>query len=298
MPCSIVIPTHNRPSLLREAVASALAACPDGGEVLVVDDRSSTPAEVALDAISDARLKIIPSSGSPGICGTRNTGVLAARHPIVTFLDDDDLMLEQHVRRILAITDTQPDAHWGFSNAKWHDVSRDAQTTEDLPLGDGPISADSPPKHSLGSAPRGFWIRRDTFMNVGLFDTGWTVDEDTDVSLRLIEKGYAPWFSAEPGILMRVNRPASGDLGQFTHINSDKAVRAYRQTYERHRSAHAPFSRWRYFLATRYLRHAAKGGSAGAAAGYVLRNEPMAPLLLGYLALKTFRYRAASTLAK
>lgn len=48
--CSIIIPTHNRLDLVHEAVVSALLALPEGGEVLVIDDGSTSP---VADALAD-----------------------------------------------------------------------------------------------------------------------------------------------------------------------------------------------------------------------------------------------------
>ena len=45
---SVVIPTHNRPELLRRAVASVLVALPEGAEILVVDDASDLRADQVL----------------------------------------------------------------------------------------------------------------------------------------------------------------------------------------------------------------------------------------------------------
>lgn len=46
---SFIIPTKNRPEGIRRAVASVLAAMPEDGEVIVVDDASDPPAMLALN---------------------------------------------------------------------------------------------------------------------------------------------------------------------------------------------------------------------------------------------------------
>ncbi|MET0830905.1 MAG: glycosyltransferase, partial [Acidimicrobiia bacterium] len=53
---SVVIPTHNRPGLLCDAVASVLAQDVPV-EVIVVDD-ASTPAVAGLPALDDPRVKV------------------------------------------------------------------------------------------------------------------------------------------------------------------------------------------------------------------------------------------------
>lgn len=45
---SIVIPTPNRPDLLRRAVASVFAALPSDAQVVVADDASTSPTKQVL----------------------------------------------------------------------------------------------------------------------------------------------------------------------------------------------------------------------------------------------------------
>ena len=54
---SIVIPSHNRPALILNAVQSALKNCTAHSEVIVVDDRSTIPVADILHSITDSRLK-------------------------------------------------------------------------------------------------------------------------------------------------------------------------------------------------------------------------------------------------
>jgi glycosyltransferase involved in cell wall biosynthesis len=82
---SVVIPTHARPELLAEAVASVIAQTREDWECLVVDDGSGT--DFAPD---DPRVRVIRRERSGGPAAARNTGIEAARGEVVAFLDDDD----------------------------------------------------------------------------------------------------------------------------------------------------------------------------------------------------------------
>jgi glycosyltransferase involved in cell wall biosynthesis len=85
---SIVIPTHGRPDLLREAVASVLNQTLTDLECIVVDD-VGTPAAPAFD---NPRVVSIRHDVNRGLSGARNTGIRAATGRYVTFLDDDDIL--------------------------------------------------------------------------------------------------------------------------------------------------------------------------------------------------------------
>lgn len=83
---SVIIPTHNRPGLLAEAVSSVLDQSVTGVEVLVSDD-GSVP---AVSAFGDPRVQVLRRPTAAGPAGARNRALTAARGRFVAFLDDDD----------------------------------------------------------------------------------------------------------------------------------------------------------------------------------------------------------------
>lgn len=91
---SIVIPTRGRPGPLATALASALAqtGVSGGFEVVVVDnDRepSARAGVMALTASAGAPLVYVHEP-RPGVAHARNSGIAAARAPLIAFLDDDE----------------------------------------------------------------------------------------------------------------------------------------------------------------------------------------------------------------
>ncbi|MFN3662769.1 glycosyltransferase family 2 protein [Yoonia sp.] len=114
MMVSIIIPTYNRPALLQRAVASALAACPGDGEVIVVDDRSDTAVKALCKVDDHPRLRILTNTGDKGAAGARNHGVAQALGEIVMFLDDDDTLVAGYPRRVSRAA--HQGADWGFSS--------------------------------------------------------------------------------------------------------------------------------------------------------------------------------------
>ena len=87
---TVVVPTHERPALLRRAVASVLQQDYAGEiEVIVVFD-ACDPDLPDLDPPPSRTLRGISNSRTRGLAGARNSGILAAVHELVAFLDDDD----------------------------------------------------------------------------------------------------------------------------------------------------------------------------------------------------------------
>ncbi|MEH1030290.1 glycosyltransferase family 2 protein [Micromonospora profundi] len=91
---SVVVPTRDRPELLRAALAAILAQEYAGGiEAVVVFDQS-TPDESLTDLAGltgpDRTVRVIRNQRTPGLAGARNSGTLAAEGELVAFCDDDD----------------------------------------------------------------------------------------------------------------------------------------------------------------------------------------------------------------
>lgn len=86
-PFTVIVPTRDRPELLRRAIASVGGAC----EVIVVDDHSLKLSEVREVCEEFPNVRLHGSAGR-GPSAARNTGVLLASSPWVKFLDDDDML--------------------------------------------------------------------------------------------------------------------------------------------------------------------------------------------------------------
>ena len=91
---STIIPVHNRPLLLREAVASVLAQTYRPVEIIIVDDGSTDATGREAEALAEAHSEVHTihrKNGGPG--AARETGRLAARGEFIQYLDSDDLLL-------------------------------------------------------------------------------------------------------------------------------------------------------------------------------------------------------------
>ena len=104
---SVVIPTYDRPEMLRWAVESVVQQTYDSVELLVVDDHSPTPASETLERIETDTLRsveCIRHDENRGGSAARTTGIEGASGAWVAFLDDDDewkpTKLEKQVERI------------------------------------------------------------------------------------------------------------------------------------------------------------------------------------------------------
>src|SRR6266540_1479939 len=87
---SVVIPTYNRASLLREAIDSVLNQTFNDLELIIVDDGSTDNTEEVVHSFTDHRLMYLKQQNE-GASSARNAGIQAATGEFIAFLDSDDL---------------------------------------------------------------------------------------------------------------------------------------------------------------------------------------------------------------
>ncbi|WP_030165456.1 glycosyltransferase family 2 protein [Spirillospora albida] len=102
----VVLPTHDRPELLRRALESVLAQEYAGDlRAVVVFDRAEPDPGLASD-----RVTVIANTRGPGLAGARNSGIQALDTDLVAFCDDDDQWLPGKLTAQVAALEAEPDA--------------------------------------------------------------------------------------------------------------------------------------------------------------------------------------------
>jgi hypothetical protein len=93
-------------------------------------------------------------------------------------------------------------------------------------------------------------------------DPELTIDEDTDLCLRLVAAGHWPWYEVRPGVVVyRDYLPASSGGSQLTvSTSTQRALDCYRRTCQKNAPAYPENAQVRWYLATRFLRRAVKAG--------------------------------------
>lgn len=212
---SIVVPTRDRPRLLRRAVDSALKGLAADGEILIIDDRSATPAKVALSGLTDSRIRIVRlSEGQTGVSAARNAGIDHARGDVVFFLDDDDEILPDYCERILANGVTRHD--YGFSSYLQVNDLTNRRRSARARFDEGTIPLDAPLGKRLCGFGMGFWIWRHVAVELGPVSEALSTNEDTEYLCRLIQAGKMGWYSALPGVVLHAHDGPGPDVDHLT----------------------------------------------------------------------------------
>lgn len=93
----IIIPTHERPELLRRALQSLIAQTWQEFHVIIVDDSGKyLPPYLELEQLNGKFTHLI-RSGTPGPAESRNMGLRLSNAEYVMFLDDDDIFEPNHL---------------------------------------------------------------------------------------------------------------------------------------------------------------------------------------------------------
>ena len=97
---SIVLPTHDRCDLLRQAVASVQAQEHSRWQLLIIDDGSNDRTAEIQDAYAerDARIRVIHQENVDQPA-TLNRGLSLAKHVCVAILDLDDVCVPERLER-------------------------------------------------------------------------------------------------------------------------------------------------------------------------------------------------------
>ncbi|MFG2005604.1 glycosyltransferase family 2 protein [Spirillospora sp. NPDC048911] len=175
----VVLPTHNRPELLRRALESVLAQ-EYAGELraIVVYDR----AEPDLSLVSD-RVEVIKNDRAPGLAGARNSGILALGTDLVAFCDDDDQWLPGKLAAQVEALQAEPGAVLCSSGIM---IDFDGRELPRL-AGTGRVTYDALIQDRMMSVHSSTYVaRRAALVEIGMVDESipGAQGEDWDLALR------------------------------------------------------------------------------------------------------------------
>lgn len=106
---SVILPTFNRASSLKEAARSVLSQSWRDLELIIVDDASSEDIGKVVEELADGRVRYVRHDTNGGASRARNTGLATAKGRFIAFQDSDDLWLPGKLARQMAQFDTLPD---------------------------------------------------------------------------------------------------------------------------------------------------------------------------------------------
>lgn len=213
LPVSLIIPTRNRPDLAFEAVQAVLRGDCLPDEIIVVD-HSDEPNRRLAELVPVGPTLNYLWERKRGVSRGRNTGIAAARHDIVAFIDDDVLaepdwlavlvrsLTEAGPRAVVAgaALHGEPEAPGRYATALLADRERRSYVGRSREPAVGTIN---------------LALHRSAFEAVGGFDerlgpgTRFPAAEDNDLAYRLLKAGYRIDYVPEAAVVHRAWRPGA-----------------------------------------------------------------------------------------
>jgi glycosyltransferase involved in cell wall biosynthesis len=188
MRLSVIIPCYNAERFIGEAISSALAQSRPADEIIVVDD-GSTDRSVAQTGRFAGRIQLVRQANA-GAAAARNTGLAAARHDLIAFLDADDLWPPDSLAcRMVQFDPQECDIVFGA-------------VREFVDHGDGEPRLGTPIEGRLAGS---MIIRRHVFDRVGNFDESLRSAEVVDLAGRARAAGFVDRATAEVVLHRRVH---------------------------------------------------------------------------------------------
>jgi hypothetical protein len=90
-PVTVIVPTRNRPELVRESIAAVVGQdYPGRIDCIVVHDQEPPDEDLARMGTERRTVRAVANSHTPGLPGARNTGLDLARTEFIASCDDDD----------------------------------------------------------------------------------------------------------------------------------------------------------------------------------------------------------------
>lgn len=186
---SVVIPVHNAADTLVEQLDSVLAAQADapGGEILVVDNRSTDESAALATAWADTHgvdLRVIDAAERAGEPFARNVGLAAARGRHVLYCDADDRVAPTW---ITSMTDALQHAPYATGPVDMYELNPPwiADVRGTSVTGRSVMYDRVPYAHGCNMG-----FRRDELVALGGFDEDYTAGCDLDIAIRMWEAGH------------------------------------------------------------------------------------------------------------
>lgn len=208
MKVSIVVTTHNRLSLLKRSIDSALAQTVPC-EVVVADDCSTDGTEAYVQSLRDSlpaevreRLVYCRTAVNGGHSAAMNAGVAAAQGDWVKPLDDDDYLAPNCIEAMMQVLTLRSQAVICSCQAAQVDLhSVEVSRTRQI----GPGRAFYIPQEDIHygmlleripfGTPVQVMFRRDAFLQSGGWDCDLTVCDDIDSWIRIAQYGDAVFLN-------------------------------------------------------------------------------------------------------
>ncbi len=183
---SVVIPTYNCEQFIKKAIMSVKMQTYKNLEIIVVDDGSCDETQQVVSELVDGTVRYIYQHNQ-GVAQSRNTGILAASGEFIAYVDADDELDERMIEFCYAAI-ADENSEWCVTDILKVKISDGVQSelAEKSPVPSSNLVYKILEDDFVLRAP---FFRRQTLIDLGLYDIRLKTREDWDMSIRLIRAG-------------------------------------------------------------------------------------------------------------
>ncbi len=208
---SVVIPTHNRPDRVKNAIQSVVDQSFKDIEIIVVDDAGEKSAESVVRCINDDRIIYIRHKKNRGGGAARNTGIKKARAEYVAFLDDDDEWFPKKLEKQFDVFEKhKEDVGFVFCGIRLYYEGKDGYGDQKFEKPGLHDFYEDILSHRFRTYTPTLMIKKSILDKVSGFDDSFPSNQEWEMMIRISKeiKGY--WL---PEILVKVNFLAGEHIG-------------------------------------------------------------------------------------
>lgn len=209
---TVIIPTHNRASLIGQTLDSISKQSFRDYEIVIIDDGSTDGTAEKLRRRPEPIRYVYQEQR--GAASARNHALAEAKGSLVAFLDSDDLWLPEFLERVTAAVRAEPQASLGYSDFRTINAQGVVLRGHRKRQHGGHVVA--PLFASIFIHTSCVVARRDAILDAGGFDDRMEANEDYDLWLRLSLKH--PFVSIPEPLCLR--RSHNGSLSRNGNVRN------------------------------------------------------------------------------
>jgi glycosyltransferase involved in cell wall biosynthesis len=209
---SIIIPCYNRASLIERPLKSLSNQTFQDFEIIIIDDGSTDNSkEIIAPYLINSQVNYYYQDNA-GVCSARNFGAQKAKGDYLIFLDSDDAVEKNWLNDFYLLKEEHFDMLFcsvQFVNHKGNITIIDC-------------SQPSEKSKSKGVYYPGSWaMKSSVFFDIDMYDEKLKYSENTDLKIKLIEKGFSMGFVKNPNFIYYQNL-SGGSKNELNKIQSNE----------------------------------------------------------------------------
>jgi glycosyltransferase involved in cell wall biosynthesis len=190
---SVIIPTKNRPIMLKKAIKSVLLQTIRCHELIVIDDNTDhTVLSEIKQAFGQQALSVLHTGGNRGGGYARNLGIDAAKGDFVAFLDDDDEWIDTKIEKQMVCMNGDAELFYSGRNI-WKQNCKKPRYSFHAPSSDDHYKSIMI-QNFIGSTSTVI-IKKEVLQEVGGFDSNLLALQDYDLYIRILKRYRVNWVN-------------------------------------------------------------------------------------------------------